>query len=84
MTTETSQHGSLPLLDSWLAQLTATERNLLRAHANDTDLPSDVVDLINTGPLSPMQVNDRPTHSETIGMPPQIATALGSMSEPET
>ena len=84
MTTETSQHGSLPLLEAWLAQLTATERNLLRAHAHDTDLPSDVVDLINTGPLSPMQVNDLPARSETIGMPPQIATALGSISEPET
>ena len=84
MTIETSQRGSLPLLEAWLSQLTATERNLLRAHADDTDLPSDVLDLINTGPQSPMQVNDRPAHSETIGMPPQIATALGSISEPET
>ena len=84
MTTETSHRGSLPLLEAWLTQLTPTERNLLRAHADDTDLPAKVVDLINTGPLSPMHVSDRPAHSETIAMPPQIATALGSISEPET
>ena len=63
MTIETSQRGSPPLLEAWLTQHTATERNLSRAHANDTDLPSDVVGHINTGPLSPMQVSDRPAHS---------------------
>ncbi len=57
-TIDAHERGSLPMLDEWLNQLSATQRNLLRAHADDEDLPANVVDLINTGRLSPMQVSD--------------------------
>ena len=83
MTLETPERGSLPMLDGWLEQLTAAERNLLRAHANDEDLPANVVDLISTGPLSPMRVSDGSDGVEAVHMPPSIPSALGAAMEPE-
>jgi hypothetical protein len=83
MTLEPSETDSLSWLDAWLEQLTAAERNLLRAHADSKDLPADVVDLIDTGPLSPMRVSDGREAAEAVHMPPSIATALGPTMEPE-
>jgi hypothetical protein len=82
-TSDATEYGTLPMLDDWLKQLTASQRNLLRAHVGDQQLPADVVDLICTGPLSPMRATDWPAGTTGVHMPPAIASALGDAMEPE-
>jgi hypothetical protein len=72
---------SLPIVDEWLDQLSPEEIDLLRAHQDDAKLPDEVLELLDSGPISPMQVtgiknNDIPY----CRMPPAILQALASRS----
>jgi hypothetical protein len=67
--------GRLPLVDEWLEQLGPDELTLLRAHLNDVDLSAEVMRLLQTGPISPMQVSNGGAGSAA-KMPPAVRQAL--------
>ena len=73
---------SLPIVDEWLDRLLPEQIALLRAHEDDAELPDEVLELLNSGPVSPMRVtgiknNDVPYSR----MPPLISQALASRTD---
>ncbi len=78
MTTDSERIQSTPLstVDAWFESLTDEQVALLRRHKDSQDLPLLVLALVQTGPLSPMQISD--ANGQTIApMPPAIGQALG-------
>jgi hypothetical protein len=67
--------NSLPAVEEWLAQLSPGQRALLRDNINSDPLPPEVVELLMTGPLSPMQETYE-WDNLIVHVAPIVATAL--------
>ena len=81
-TTEDPKTQLTPLtdLDEWLQSLTTEQLTMLSLHQDSEDLPVLVLEILRTGPLSPMQVTDSKGQIAT-QMPPAISQALARIMD---
>ena len=75
MTGEDTRVTPLSDMDGWLKSLTDEQVAFLRMHCDTENLPNLVVQLLRTGPLSPMQVSTG-NGRKTTQMPEAIKQAL--------
>jgi hypothetical protein len=75
MTSQDTRVTPLSDVDEWLRSLTDEQVAFLRMHRDTQNLPTLVVQLLRTGPLSPMQVSAG-NGRKTTHMPEAIKQAL--------
>lgn len=69
------QAECLPIVRDWFSRLTAEQVATLRQHVDDATLPAEVLDVLHTGPLTPMHITDA-WRGEFVPMPLQVKIAL--------
>ena len=77
MTTQSEKVQTTPLtpVDEWLQSLSSDQMAVLERFQDSHDLPNDVLSILESGPLSPMQVSNGEGQGAS-RMPPAIKQAL--------